>query len=170
MMPLPCFLEYHILVIWHLWQHFKWWFGFDCNSLIDAVMIDALMVLLLRWRQSWRFGFHSWLKVTLREASQSNCCFCLEEDRYFEKDNECFSRCRCCRQMLLGIHTPCAGVLFSCLDVCCHCAPVVAWSCCWSGLPIKRWKCLLWSLVQMQNGIFYKICTLRGNVAKNVYI
>ena len=31
-------------------------------------------------------------------------------------DNECFSRCRCYCQMLLGIHTPCARVLFSVLQ------------------------------------------------------
>ena len=53
-------------------------------------------------------------------------CFCLEEGWYFEEDNECFSRCRCCCQMLLGINTPCARVLFSSLDVCSHFPPVVA--------------------------------------------
>ena len=66
------------------------------------------------------FWCYSRLKVSLREASQSNSCFCLEEGWYFEEDNECFSRCRCCCQMLLGIHTPCARVLFSSLDVTSH--------------------------------------------------
>ena len=37
-----------------------------------------------------------------------------------------FSRCRYCCQMLLGIYTPCARVLFSSLDVCRHFSPVVA--------------------------------------------
>ena len=48
--------------------------------------------------------------------------------------------------MLLGIYTPCARVLFSCLDVCSHFSPVVAWSCCQPGWPIERWKCQLRSL------------------------
>ena len=43
----------------------------------------------------------------------------------FEEDNECFWRCRCCCQMLLGIHSSCAGVLFSSLDVRCHFRHVV---------------------------------------------
>ena len=37
----------------------------------------------------------------------------MREGWYFEEDDECFSRCCCCCQMLLGIHTPCAIVLFS---------------------------------------------------------
>ena len=37
-----------------------------------------------------------------------------------------FSRCHCSCQVLLGIYTPCARVLFSCLDVCSHFSPVVA--------------------------------------------
>ena len=37
-----------------------------------------------------------------------------------------FSRCHCSCQMLLGIYTPCARVLFSCLDVCSRFSPVVA--------------------------------------------
>ena len=35
-------------------------------------------------------------------------------------------RCHYCGQMLLGIYTPCARVLFSSLDVCSHFSPVVA--------------------------------------------
>ena len=64
-----------------------------------------------------------------------------------------FSRCRCSCQMLLGIYTPCARVLFSCLDVCSHFSPVIAWSCCQPGWPIKRWKCQRRSLAQAQSGI-----------------
>ena len=99
------------------------------------------------------FGCHSWLQVDVWEASQSNCCLCLDEGWHFEKDNECFSRCRYCCQMLLGIYTPCARVLFSSLDVCSHFSPIVAWSCCQPGWPIKRWKCQLRSLAQAQSGI-----------------
>ena len=64
-------------------------------------------------------------------------------------------RCPCCCQMLLGIHTTCAGVLFSSLDVGCHFPPVVAWLCCWPSYPIiiKRWKCQLRSLAHAQSGI-----------------
>ena len=52
-----------------------------------------------------------------------------------------------------GIYTPCARVLFSCLDVCSHFSPVIAWSCCQPGWPIKRWKCQLRSISQAQSGI-----------------
>ena len=64
-----------------------------------------------------------------------------------------FPRCCYCCQMLLGIYTPCARVLFSSLDVCSHFSPVVAWSCCQPSWPIKWWKCQLRSLAQAQSGI-----------------
>ena len=51
------------------------------------------------------------------------------------------------------IYTPCARVLFSCLDVYSHFSPVVAWSCCQPSWPIKQWKCQLRSLAQAQSGI-----------------
>ena len=52
--------------------------------------------------------------------------FYLKEGWNFEEDNECFSRCCCCCQMLLGILTPSARVLFSSLHVCSYFPPVVA--------------------------------------------
>ena len=51
---------------------------------------------------------------------------CLDEGWHLEEDDECFSRCHCSCQMLLGIYTPCARVLFSTLDVYSHFSPVVA--------------------------------------------
>ena len=54
------------------------------------------------------FGCHYWLQVVIWEASQSNCCLCLDEGWHLEEDNECFSRCHCSCQVLLGIYTPCA--------------------------------------------------------------
>ena len=53
------------------------------------------------------------LKFRKRRCTITDCtCW------YFEEDNECFSRCRYCCKMLLGIYTPCARVLFSRLDGC----------------------------------------------------
>ena len=59
-------------------------------------------------------------------GNQSNCCLCLDEGWHLEEDNECFSRCHCSCQVLLGIYSHCARVLFSCLDVYSHFSPVVA--------------------------------------------
>ena len=90
------------------------------DQVIDGTvveMVSEIKILCVRYSR---------LKVSLREASQSNSCFCHEEGWYFEEDDECFSRCCCCCQMLLGIHTPCARVLFSSLDIRCHFPPVVA--------------------------------------------
>ena len=174
---LPCFVRYHILVIGHLWQHHWmmiwlwsaigavggacWWIQVrrgDANFLFSYGW--AFVPRLVDW---WfccgdglgveDFGCHSWLQVDVWEASQSNYCLSLDEGWHFEEDNECFSRCRCCCQVLLGIYSPCARVLFSSLDVCSHFSPVVAWSCCQPCWPIKRWKCQLRSLAQAQSGI-----------------
>ena len=116
------------------------------DLLIDGSVVEMVSELKIFW-------CHYWLQVVIWEASQSNCCLCLDEGWHHEEDNECFSRCHCSCQMLLGIYTPCARVLFSCLDVCSHFSPVVAWSCCQPGWPIKRWKCQLRSLAQAQSGI-----------------
>ena len=68
--------------------------------------------------------------------------------------------CCCCCQMLLGIYTPCARVLFSSLDVCSHFSPVVAWSCCHPSWPIEQWKCQLRSLAQQAQS-FISECLLQ---------
>ena len=61
-------------------------------------------------------------KQVLLEAAAS----ALRRVGIFGKTMSVFSRCRCCCQMLLGIHTHCARLLFSGLDVCSHFPPVVA--------------------------------------------
>ena len=62
-------------------------------------------------------------------------------------DNECFSRCRCYCQMLLGIHTPCARVLFSSL---------------WAKLEVEvRWK---WHLC-----VFFKINSLVNHPVRGLF-
>ena len=141
--------------------------GMGCTSLSLLVKVWVLLKLqsyFVPWLVDWwfccgdglgveDFGCHYWLQVVIWEASQSNCCLCLDEGWHLEEDNECFSRCHCSCQMLLGIYTPCARVLFSSLDVCSHFSPVIAWSCCQPGWPIKRWKCQLRSLAQAQSGI-----------------
>ena len=65
-------------------------------------------------------------KLTFEKQVRAIAAFASKEGWYFEKDNECFQRCRCCRQILFVIHTSCAGVLFYSLDVGCHFPPVVA--------------------------------------------
>ena len=74
------------------------------EPLFPDLVVDGTVVEMV---SELNFGCYSKLKVSLREASQSNSCFCLEEGWYFEEDNESFSRCRC-------------------LDVCSHFPPVVA--------------------------------------------
>ena len=91
----------------------------------DLVVYVTVVEMVFSMECYYEMECYSRLKVSLREVSYSNSYFCLEEGWYFEADNECFSRCRCC-QMLLGIHTPCARVLFSSLDICSHFPPVVA--------------------------------------------
>ena len=137
-------VEFHILRIGHLWQHHWmmiwlwsaigavgkvcWWIQAKQVGCLFLVLLRfspysltwSLMVLLCRWSLSWRF----W--VSFLTPSQSNSYLCIEEGRHFEKDNECFQRCGCCCQMLLGIHTFCPGVLFYSLDVGCQFRPVVA--------------------------------------------
>ena len=72
---------------------------------------------------------------------------------FLDQDNDCFSRCHCSCQVLLGIYTPCARVLFSSLDVCSHFSPVVAWSCCQPSWPSGgSVSCDLY-LAQAQSGI-----------------
>ena len=118
------------------------------------------------------FGCHSWLQVDVWEASQSNCCLCLNEGWHLEKDNECFSRCHCSCQMLLGIYTPCARLLFSSLDVCSHFSPVVAWSCCQPSWPIKRWKCQcdLWHRRKVASlSVFFKIDSLVDHPVRGLF-
>ena len=66
------------------------------------------------------------LNADLAVIGLAYCCLCLDEGWHIEEDNECFSRCHCSCQVLLGIYTPCARVLFSSLDVCSHFSPVVA--------------------------------------------
>ena len=145
---IPYFVEFHILGIGHLWQHH--WMMIWLRSAIGAVGCEspqdkgdtyfsfsygwALVPWLGHWWFCCRdglwvedFGCHSWLQVGFWKVSQSDSCLHLEEGWYFEKDNVCFQRCRCYGQMLLGIHTSCAGVLFYSLDVGCHFQPVVAW-------------------------------------------
>ena len=56
------------------------------------------------------FGCHYWLQVVIWEASQSNCCLCLDEGLHLEEDNECFSRCHCSCQVLLPVLEYCSPV------------------------------------------------------------
>ena len=63
------------------------------------------------------FGRYSWLKVDLWKASQSNSCFCFEEDRCSEEHYEYCQRCLGCCQILLGIQLFILPVLECCSQV-----------------------------------------------------
>ena len=160
---LPCFVLYHILLIGHLWQHrwmmiwlwsaigavggVCWWIQarrggwlFLYLGRLSSCFLICLLMLYCCWN-SLRvkdFGCYSRLKVSLREACQSNSCFCLKECWYFVDDNECFSRCRCYCQMLLGFghsYSLCLSTVlqFGCLQ------------------PLSTCRCLIVLLAKLAN-------------------
>ena len=74
----------------------------DLVRLSPCSLIWLLMALLLNGLRVKDLRCYSRLKVSLREASQSNSCFCLEECWNFGKNNGCFSRCSCCWKNAFG--------------------------------------------------------------------
>ena len=101
---LPCFVEYHILVIGHMWQH-HWmmiWLWSEIVVVVgeskqdegDAYFLISYRWALVPWFGCWwyccwnglrvkDFGCYSKFKVNLREASQNNSCFCFKEGLVF---------------------------------------------------------------------------------------
>ena len=148
---LSCFLEYQILVKGHLWQHHwmisDWWCSWDIlvnpskmrgmlisqsrtveplfpDFIVDGTVDEMVSELKI-------FGVILDSKLAFEKHVRKIAASASMRVWYFEEENECFSRCCCCCQMLLGIRSPCARVLFSSLDVCSHFPPIVTQSCCW---------------------------------------
>ena len=93
------------------------WWGMLVNPsktrgmLISRSRMDEPLVIDGLWVED--FGCHSWLQV----GSEQLLLLLRGGSVFWREDNECFQRCRSCGQMLLGIHTSCAEVLFPSLDV-----------------------------------------------------
>ena len=102
-----------------------------CSCLVDGSIVEIVSDLkILDVILDSKLAFEKQVRAIAT-------CFCLEEGGYFEKDYECFQRCRCYSQMLLGIHTSWAqwaGVLSTVLHRVWMSAatsqfpPIVAWS------------------------------------------
>ena len=89
------------------------------NSLIDGSVVEMVSELkILCVILDSKLSFEKQVRAIAASASM--------RVGIVRKTIECFSRCHCSCQVLLGIYAPCARVLLSSLDVCSHFSPVVA--------------------------------------------